>query len=212
MIVISDMMGTLTTGSPILGFVDWIRHKQSAAQARGLKARVFGGYALVKLGLLDAQRWKQEVMVESLAWLRGMDAKRFAEVAEWTVERNLWPKRRAAVIERLAEQARGGAQVYIASSVFEPVAERFAQRFGAHAIGTPVAFAQGRAMMPDGLVASEGKIAAALERLGVARVDAAYGDTYMDIPMLENAVHAVAVYPDRRLARLARERGWEVIA
>ena len=29
MIVVSDMMGTLTTGSPFLGLVDWVKHNQS---------------------------------------------------------------------------------------------------------------------------------------------------------------------------------------
>jgi hypothetical protein len=28
MIVISDMMGTLTTGSPVLGLVDWVRQAE----------------------------------------------------------------------------------------------------------------------------------------------------------------------------------------
>jgi phosphoserine phosphatase len=34
----------------------------------------------------------------------------------------------------------------------------------------------------------------------------------MDIPMLENADHPVAVYSDKRLLEMAKERGWEVIA
>jgi len=51
-----------------------------------------------------------------------------------------------------------------------------------------------------------------LRRLGVEQIDYAYGDTFMDIPMLENAVHPVAVYPDRRLEETAREKGWEIVA
>jgi phosphoserine phosphatase len=38
-----------------------------------------------------------------------------------------------------------------------------------------------------------------LSRLGVDRVDVAYGDTWMDIPLLEHAEHPVAVYPDEKL-------------
>ena len=38
----------------------------------------------------------------------------------------------------------------------------------------------------------------------------AYSDSATDIPMLEVVGHAVAVNPDRELARVARERGWEV--
>jgi phosphoserine phosphatase len=50
-----------------------------------------------------------------------------------------------------------------------------------------------------------------LRRLGVEQVDYAYGDTFMDIPLLENAVHAVAVYPDRRLLEEAKVNGWEIL-
>jgi HAD superfamily hydrolase (TIGR01490 family) len=38
----------------------------------------------------------------------------------------------------------------------------------------------------------------------------AYSDSYTDLPMLEAVGHPVAVNPDRVMARLARERGWEV--
>lgn len=37
----------------------------------------------------------------------------------------------------------------------------------------------------------------------------AYGDSMADVPMLETVGHAHAVNPERRLARLARRRGWE---
>lgn len=38
----------------------------------------------------------------------------------------------------------------------------------------------------------------------------AYSDSYTDLPMLETVGHPVAVNPDRVLARLARERGFEI--
>ena len=38
----------------------------------------------------------------------------------------------------------------------------------------------------------------------------AYSDSATDLPMLETVGHPVAVNPDRELARIARDRGWEV--
>lgn len=38
----------------------------------------------------------------------------------------------------------------------------------------------------------------------------AYSDSYTDLPMLELVGHPVAVNPDRVLARIAKERGWEI--
>ena len=40
----------------------------------------------------------------------------------------------------------------------------------------------------------------------------AYSDSYTDVPMLEAVGHPVVVNPDRVLARLARDRGWEIAA
>lgn len=211
MLVISDMMGTLTTGSPVLGFIDWIRHNQSQAQARWLKAKMMPRYLLAKANLIDAQRWKLQLMLDSLTWIKNVDEEKFDRVSDWTVEHNLWPRRREDAIDRLATHIQNGDQVYLASSVYEPVAVSFGRRFGAQAIGSPVQFSSGRVSLAAGLVASEQKIQAVLQRLGVSRIDYAYGDTYMDIPLLENAEHPVAVYPDQVLHSTAVERGWEIL-
>jgi phosphoserine phosphatase len=212
MIVISDMMGTLTTGSPILGLLDWIKVHQSKTQARWLLASMMPSYMLVKLGLIDPQPWGQGLMVKSLNWLKDMDEMKFTQACEWAVEHNLWRKRREDVIARLHEHTQQGAQVYLASSVVQPIADAFARRIGVQAIGSPVEIVEGKVRLVDGLVKSERKIQEVLQRLQVEQVDYAYGDTFMDIPMLENAVHPVAVYPDRRLEEMAREKGWEIVA
>lgn len=39
----------------------------------------------------------------------------------------------------------------------------------------------------------------------------AYSDSATDVPMLAAVGHAVAVNPDRELARAARERGWDIV-
>lgn len=62
--------------------------------------------------------------------------------------------------------------------------------------------------MAGELRASEKKIEQVLRRLGVDHVDAAYGDTVMDIPLLEHADHPVAVYPDAKLKQYAQNKGW----
>ncbi len=51
---------------------------------------------------------------------------------------------------------------------------------------------------------------AAREGIDLAR-SYAYSDSYTDLPMLEAVGHPVAVNPDRVLARVARERGWEIL-
>jgi phosphoserine phosphatase len=211
MIVVSDMMGTLTTGSPVLGLVDWIRHNQSKLQANLLMASMTPSYLLAKRGWIDWQAWGQKLMVDSLSWVRNATPEKMGVVSEWAVEHDLWKKRRPDVVERLEAHKKQGAQVYIASSVVEPLIEPFAQRIGAQVIGTPVEYGQWGVRVSGDLVAQERKIEQVLSRLDISRLDVAYGDTWMDIPLLEHAEHPVAVYPDEKLKSIAQARGWEIL-
>ncbi|MGE5251760.1 MAG: HAD family hydrolase [Bacteroidota bacterium] len=211
MIVVSDMMGTLTTGSPVLGLVDWVRHNQSKWQARLYMVSITPSYFMAKRGWIDWQEWGQGLMIKSLSMVKGATPEKMALVGEWAVEHDLWKKRRPDVIARLVEHRQQEADVYIASSVVEPLIAPFAQRIGARTIGTPVEYMDGRVRVAGGLVAQERKIEQVLSRLGVDGVDVAYGDTWMDIPLLEHARHPIAVYPDPRLKAAALERGWEIM-
>ncbi len=211
MIVVSDMMGTLTTGSPFLGLVDWVKHNQSKLQANLTMASIMPAYLLAKNGIIDWQLWGQKLMVDSLGYVKNVDEAKLKHISEWVVEHDLWKKRREDVIERLVKHREGGAQVYIASSVVEPFIEPFARRIGAQVSGTPVEIKNGRVQLVGELIASEKKIEQIISRLGVKRVDFAYGDTMLDVPMLEHADHPVAVYPDAKLKKVALEKGWEII-
>jgi phosphoserine phosphatase len=211
MIVVSDMMGTLTTGSPVLGLVDWVRHNQSKMQAQLYMASILPSYFIAKRGWIDWQTWAQGLMVNSLKMVKNATPEKMKAVAEWAVEHDLWKKRREDVIARLQAHTAQGAQVYIASSVIEPIIEPFARRIGAQTIGTPVEYADGHVRVAGELVAQERKIEQVLSRLGVDRVDFAYGDTIQDVPLLEHADHPVAVYPDEALKTVAIGRGWEIL-
>jgi phosphoserine phosphatase len=211
MIVVSDMMGTLTTGSPVLGLVDWVRHNQSRMQARLYMLSITPKYLLAKRGMIDWQKWGQDLMINSLGMVKNATPEKMSLVGEWAVEHDLWKNRREDVISRLRDHKSHGADVYIASSVIEPLIEPFAARIGAETIGTPVEYKNGRVQISGELTASEKKIEQVLRRLQVDRVDFAYGDTLLDIPLLEHADHPVAVYPEEKLKALALERGWEVI-
>lgn len=211
MIVVSDMMGTLTTGSPVIGLVDWVKHNQSKMQAQLYMISIAPAYFLAKRGFIDWQAWGQKLMVESLDMVRDATPAKMKLVGEWAVEHNLWQKRRGDVIARLTEHKSQGAQVYIASSVVEPLIEPFAQRIGIGYIGTPIEYKDGHVQVAGNLVAQERKIEQVLSRLNVDRIDFAYGDTEQDIPLLEHADHPVAVYPDDKLKKHALECSWEIL-
>ena len=131
--------------------------------------------------------------------------------AEWLVEQELWKNRREDVVARLIKHREDGAKTYIASSMMEPFLEPFARRIGAEVIGTATEIVNGQLRLVGDMVVNEKKIEQVLSRLAVDRVDIAYGDSFMDIPMLEHADHPVAVYPDEKLKKLAQDRGWEIL-
>ena len=210
MIVISDLIGTLTTGSPVIGLVDWVKHNQNKSQARLYTASFMPGYLFARIGLIDWQKWTHSLMINCLKLIKDATPQKMEQVGEWTVEHNLWKKRREDAIARLLEHKSQGAQVFIASSVVEPLIEPFARRIGAATIGSPVEYVNSQVRVAGSLVAQERKIEQVLKRLQVERVDVAYGDTEQDIPMLEHADHPVAVYPNEKLRAAALERGWEV--
>ncbi|HJS20078.1 MAG TPA: haloacid dehalogenase-like hydrolase [Anaerolineales bacterium] len=211
MIVVSDLIGTVTTGSPVIGLVDWVRYNQSKSQAQLYTASILPSYLFAKLGLIDWQKWAQGLMISSLKLVRDATPAKMETIGNWVVENNLWKKRRADTIARLSDHIAQGAQVYIASSAIEPYVEPFAKRIGAQTIGSPVEYVNGHVRVAGGLVAQERKIEQVLTRLRVERVDIAYGDTEQDIPMLEHADHPVAVYPDEKLKAVALEHGWEIL-
>jgi phosphoserine phosphatase len=211
MIVVSDMMGTLTTGSPVLGLVDWVRHNQSKRQAQLYMISITPAYLLAKRGWIDWQAWGQKLMIDSLKMVKEATPEKMKAVGEWAVENDLWKKRREDVIVRLKAHASQGAQVYIASSVIEPIIEPFAKRLAVETIGTPVEYSDGCVRVAGSLVAQERKIEQVLRRVGVDRIDFAYGDTAQDVPLLEHADHPVAVYPDEKLKAIALERSWEIL-
>ncbi|GAB4499737.1 MAG: hypothetical protein OHK003_16860 [Anaerolineales bacterium] len=211
MIVVSDMMGTLTTGSPFLGLVDWVKHNQSKIRANWYMASIAPSYMLAKRGIIDWQAWGQKLMINSLSYIKNATPENVRQASEWAVENDLWKNRREDVVARLVKHREEGDKVYIASSVVEPFIEPFARRIGAEVIGTPVEIVNGQVRMVGELVANEKKIEQVLSRLAVDRVDVAYGDTILDVPLLEHADHPVAVYPDEKLKKIAQERGWETL-
>jgi phosphoserine phosphatase len=69
---------------------------------------------------------------------------------------------------------------------------------------------------PTGLFVYRSGKAQAIEELAAREgidlaASYAYSDSESDLPMLEAVGHPVAVNPDEALARIARERGWDVL-
>ena len=123
MIVVSDLVGTISRGSPILGLVSWVRHNQSAFQANLFLAKAIPRYLLVKLGLMDLRDFGEWGLVAALPLVKNPTSEKLREVAEWSVDKVLWPQRRNDVLDRFAEHKESGDQLCMACTVYEPTLE-----------------------------------------------------------------------------------------
>jgi HAD superfamily hydrolase (TIGR01490 family) len=110
-----------------------------------------------------------------------------------------------------------GEKVYIVSATLHEIVEQIAEDLGFDgAVGSTCEIVDGvytgrslRAVHGAGKAEAVRSLAAA-EGLDLAACTA-YSDSYSDVPFLEAVGHPVAANPDRKLRRIARERGWPVV-
>lgn len=209
MVVATDLEGTITDGALWRGLGRYLSaHGPSWAYRAFFVARM-PAWLLVKLSLFSDERFRERWLVDAPRLLQGLDIDRLRGVAEWIVEHEFWPKRRPRLLEEIEEHRRRGRRVVLVSGAYQPVLDSFAARIGAEAIGTPLHTEPVRAGLP--INTGPAKVSRLVEALGGQPVEAAYGDTAADIPMLQISLRPVAVQPDIGLRQVAQARGWRII-
>jgi HAD superfamily hydrolase (TIGR01490 family) len=117
------------------------------------------------------------------------------------------------------EHQDAGREVYIVTAASQELAQMLARVLALDgAIGSQFSAARDGVYTgePVGLFIYRSEKALAIQQLAVREnIDLsesyAYSDSESDLPMLEVVGHPVAVNPDRALARVARERGWQIL-
>jgi HAD superfamily hydrolase (TIGR01490 family) len=125
----------------------------------------------------------------------------------------------APMLAKVEEHRRRGDTLVIATSSAEFFPVPLAEAWGFdHVIGTRLRYEEGvcTGLVDGAIMDAEVKHQAALayaQRLGVPLTACTfYSDHIADLPLLEAVGTAVAVGPHEPLARVARARGWTVIA
>lgn len=128
------------------------------------------------------------------------------------------PRLYEGVVEHIAELRRGGTAVVLVTSSPGIVVEPLRLYLGCtDALTTPVRIERGRLIdIAEGPPCyGEGKLhhARAWAEAHQISMDetVAYADNWSDRALLENVGKAVVVHPHRKLARLARHRGWMIL-
>jgi HAD superfamily hydrolase (TIGR01490 family) len=148
----------------------------------------------------------------------GIDEKNFETVSnncfERRIKKNIFPGAAKLIKEALER----GEKVIFATSSFNFIIAPLEKYFGIKgSIASKLEFKDGKTtgnLCGESFFGNKKKIAAVqwLEQNKINPKDACfYSDSYTDIPLLEYCGIAIAVNPDRILAKEAKKRGWKIL-
>ncbi len=169
---------------------------------------------------LGASETKLERVRELVLGLtRGWDRDEVARIVRETLEEIVEPIVYEEAEDLIAGHRASGRRVYLVSASPEEIVGPLAEFL--HVDG---AIASRATLDADGRYTGEMELyaygpwkaeavvdLAAREGIDLAR-SYAYSDSFTDVPLLECVGHPVAVNPDRLLAKVARDREWEVLS
>lgn len=210
-----DLDGTIIDGeSPLKLTTSLLRHRQLPIHKAFLMG-IWGIRYRLRLPLVEST--PRELLFSALTepTVEEVDAE-IMDVFERRVRKRIRP---GAVreIERCRED---GMKIVLASASFKPITTTIVEEFGfdgqvstimeekaghytGRVVGVPV---QGREKLRL-LV----QLCNDMFGPGNWVLERAYSDHYSDIPMLEHAHEVTVVDPDKKLERIAKKRGWEIV-
>lgn len=211
-LILSDIEGTLTTGSSWRAFGRYFMEYSKPWAYRLFILRWLPRYLLVQTGLYSKRNAVTRWMEHEISLIHGWSREKVEEMASWVVTHEMWPKRRLDVLRDLESRQSQNTKTMLISSAYQPFAAAFGQRLGAEAIGSSLRYQEDTLRgLSLPVNAYEQKAKNVQRQTQGETIIAAYGDTSSDIPMMELSQEPVAVYPDRELRKVAVSRGWRIL-
>lgn len=211
-IVVSDIEGTITTGSSWKALQRYYLTYLNPWMYRFFILRWLPRYPLIQAGILNKEKAITEWMHREINLLKGSSPDEFKKIAEWIVENEMWSQRRKNLIKELEEYNTSGIKIVLVSSAYQPLVDLFAGHIGADSIGSSLIFRENKLTgVETPINAYQQKADNILTRYKNEKIVAAYGDTMSDLPMLEISEEPVAVTPSPELRKIAEHRSWRII-
>ena len=165
-----------------------------------------------------APRYGRHVAKRNKAYLNGLKVTEVRALAECFVREALMPKVRPIMLQRLSMHRQAGDTVVLLSGTLQFIAEplcralnlddwsatRCTEQDGVLTSRPPLAHPFGKEKLQHGAQLCR------RHRLSLTKA-VAYADSGYDLALLSYVARPVAVDPDHRLERVAREQGWEII-
>jgi HAD superfamily hydrolase (TIGR01490 family) len=186
-----------------------------------LRRRVLG-WRQLRSALVFFLRWgwryHGDTARKNKAYLDGLEIAMIGSLAAEFVVREVVPRLRPALVQRLHRHREGGEQVALLTGTPDFIAAPLAGALGIEHYCATRCRDDGHRFLPapplrHPLGTSKFTHARRLcAVLGVRLQDCiAYADTARDLPLLSRVRQPVAVTPDRTLRHIARERDWEIL-
>ena len=155
---------------------------------------------------------------DGLMLLKDLEVEEMRALVSEAMEPALKPLVFREPLDLVARHRERGERVYIVSAALQEIVDALADELGFDgAVGSICEVVDGRytgrslrACHGPGKADAVRELAAA-EDIELER-STAYSDSHTDLPFLEAVGNPVAVNPDRELRRIARDRGWPILA
>ncbi len=210
-IVFFDLDGTLLSGlSSENAFILHLFKKQYVKLVQLIRTLCFIPRWFLK--------YKHYVFIKNKAYLHGLSTEMICEVGKQFVTEKLLKKLRPALIERVEEHRKHGDMLVLLTGSLECLAKVFADHLNIeHVCATKCVQADNRFLgappLQHPFAAEKLKIAKEVCQQYNTEIEqcAAYGNSINDAYILKAVGQPVAVTPDRKLRKMAKRHGWEII-
>jgi len=215
-----DLDGTLFTGHIWRGLAEHHRAHRTHRALVYVYLVTHMGLWLLHLARLVKEEPFYAAWVRHMPWLMaGFSEEEGQVVFRRLCDDYVLPRLRPDVMELVHRHQAEGRPVVLVSGTFQGLLEVIAEALGLQgAVGTRLRLRKGRYTgdVIEPICFGAGKVERLRQYLAQhPEIDLAasyaYADSIYDVPLLEIVSHPVAVYPEARLATIARQRGWPII-